>query len=166
MLLFNPFLDLFPVYLLEESAKPGLNAQGPQIHEGPHYPVYAFPNCTSSIPPGAFFGYEYWLVALTLRNTHSKTYNPTVPHLHSPFLLTVFLKLFLIYIYSHPQDSFFCVCAFSIFTYTCRFCVFDNLSWLTVCPSSMIWNMLRIFAYFNHKFPVDNQCVLASLFAG
>lgn len=30
--LFNPFLDLFPVYLPEESANPSLTAQGPQIH--------------------------------------------------------------------------------------------------------------------------------------
>lgn len=90
--LFNPFLDPFPVYLSEESPNPDLNAQGPQNHLNPHFPVDAFPNCTSSVPPGDSFGYEYWLVALTLRNTHSKTYNPTVSHLHSSFLLTIYLK--------------------------------------------------------------------------
>lgn len=58
------------------------------------------------------------------------------------------------------------MCAFSNFTYICSFCVFDNLSGITVDPSSMILNMLRNFAYFNQDPFVDNQCVLASLFAG
>lgn len=82
------------LYLFTSLRNPQTLAPLPRVHRSTLSPLSCgcLSNCTSSISPGASYGLKYWLVALTLRITHSKTHNPTIYHLPSPFHFTVYLK--------------------------------------------------------------------------